>query len=135
MEIVNYVEKMKTTKYDTHEGFKVKEDIQAFGETLTITQTVEIPADHRVFFEFLAPKEIPVGKAYIELKVTSAVEQEKMTVPINENKQATPISDSLLDILSQKPTPRANRLLGIAADLGNISLEEIRAERLSKYLL
>jgi len=30
---------------------------------MTITQTVDIPADHRFFFEFLAPREIPASKA------------------------------------------------------------------------
>ena len=44
---------------------------------MTIEQTVEIPADHRVFFEFLAPKEIPAGKARIELKVTPVVASEE----------------------------------------------------------
>jgi hypothetical protein len=31
-------------------------------------------------------------------------------------------------------TPIANRLLGACANLGNITIEEIRDERLSKYL-
>jgi hypothetical protein len=86
---------------------------------MTIEQTVEIPVDHRIFFEFLAPDEIPAGLARIELKVTPVIEkQEKATV----KKEIT------------GPTPRADRLLGVASHLGDISLEEIRAERLAKYL-
>jgi len=85
---------------------------------MTIEQTVEIPADHRIFFEFLAPKEIPAGPARVELKVT----------PIIEKRGAMKKEG-----VSQA-TPRADRLLGIAAHLGDISLEEIRAERLAKYL-
>ena len=37
---------------------------------MTITQTVDIPTDRRVFFEFLAPQDIPAGKARIEVIVT-----------------------------------------------------------------
>jgi len=92
---------------------------------MTIEQIVDIPADHRVFFEFLAPKEIPTGRARVELKVTPVSVKYDKPVPDTGNNQifsessATPISDSLL---------------GIFSNLGNISLEEIREERLAKYL-
>jgi len=86
---------------------------------MTIEQTVTIPADHRIFFEFLAPKEIPVGPARVELKVTPVTEKQGKTAAKKENTSST---------------PRADRLLGIAAHLGDISLEEVRAERLAKYL-
>jgi len=36
--------------------------------------------------------------------------------------------------LSDKPTPRADLLLGIIANLGDIDFEEISDERLAKYL-
>ena len=104
---------------------------------MTITQTVEIPADHKVFFEFLAQKEIPAGKARIELKVTPVVEPESSHTPIDEKKRITPLTDALSRILSDLdglPTPRADRLLGIVSNPGDISLEEIRSERLAKYL-
>jgi hypothetical protein len=86
---------------------------------MTIEQTVEIPDDRRIFFEFLAPKEIPAGLALVELKLTPVTEKpEKAAAKKEGNAQ----------------TPRADRLLGIAANLGDISLEEIREERLAKYL-
>ena len=44
---------------------------------MTIMQTVEIPDDHRVFFDF--PKEIPVGKAQIELKIIPFVKKDEKT--------------------------------------------------------
>jgi hypothetical protein len=87
---------------------------------MTIEQTVEIPADRRIFFEFFAPKEIPAGLAHIELKVTPVIEKQGHTTAKKEN--------------PDQATPRADRLLGIAAHLGDISLEEIRTERLAKYL-
>jgi hypothetical protein len=87
---------------------------------MTIEQTVEIPADHRIFFEFLASKEIPAGPAMVELKVTPVIEKQEKTAAKKES--------------ADLATPRADRLLGIAAHLGDISLEEIRTERLAKYL-
>jgi hypothetical protein len=85
---------------------------------MIIEQTVEIPADRRVFFEFIAPREIPAGPARVELRVTPVTGKQGITVPENDS----------------QATPRADRLLGIAASLGDISLEELRAERLAKYL-
>jgi hypothetical protein len=35
---------------------------------------------------------------------------------------------------SQRPTPVSDRLLGIASGAGDINLDKLRAERLSKYL-
>ncbi|MDR2717649.1 MAG: hypothetical protein LBB89_06250 [Treponema sp.] len=87
---------------------------------MTIEQTVEIPADHRIFFEFFAPKEIPAGLARVELKVTPVIEKQWRVAAKRES--------------TDQATPRADRLLGVAAHLGDISLEEIRAERLAKYL-
>jgi hypothetical protein len=42
---------------------------------MIIEQTVDIPADRKIFFEFLAPKEIPAGPARVELKVTPVIEK------------------------------------------------------------
>jgi hypothetical protein len=76
---------------------------------MTIEQTVEIPVDHRIFFEFLAPEEIPAGPARVELTVTPVIEKQEKTAV---KKEIT------------GPTPRADRLLGIASHLGDISLYE-----------
>jgi hypothetical protein len=107
---------------------------------MTITQTVDIPADRRVFFEFLAPREIPAGKARVEVKLTPVVEKqtdqrsaEPALKSADEGASPHPNSDALKRILSQ-PTPRANALLGVAANLGDITLEQIREKRLAKYL-
>jgi hypothetical protein len=101
---------------------------------MTITQTVDIPADRRVFFEFLAPKGIPAGPALIELKVIPVIETHDKPLSKDANECATPHTDALLGILSDKPTPLADSLLGIAASLGDITLEQIKDERLAKYL-
>jgi hypothetical protein len=84
-----------------------------------IEQTVEIPANHRVLFEFLAPNEIPVGPARVELKVTPVLDRPDKPVSETGKKSATPLTDALSGILSS---------------LGDISIEEIREERLAKHL-
>ena len=86
---------------------------------MIIEQTVTIPTDHRVFFEFLAPKEIPPGLAKVVLRVIPVSKGQSICVPENVNDKATPLTDALS---------------GILAHVGDISLEEIRAERLEKYL-
>jgi hypothetical protein len=86
---------------------------------MTIEQTVEIPVDRLVSFKFLAPKEIPAGPARLELKVIPILEGKDKPVPETGKKSATPLTDALSGILSS---------------LGDISLEEIREERLAKHL-
>ena len=85
---------------------------------MTIEQTVEIPVDRRLHLDFDVPREIPAGKARVELKVIPFVNKQD-TVQKNDDNRAT---------------PRADRLLGVLTHLGDISLEEIREERLAKYL-
>jgi hypothetical protein len=86
-----------------------------YPQTMTIAQTVEVPVDHRLTLEI--PPEIPVGRAL--LTFTPAPEPETAKPGDNAEERATPISD---------------RLLGIASHIGDISLDELRTERLSKYL-
>ena len=83
---------------------------------MTITQTVEIPENRQVFVEFLAPMEIPVGPAKVEVILLPIVEK----------------SSSAED--SKLPTPITDSLVGFLASAGDISLEQIREERLAKYL-
>jgi hypothetical protein len=88
---------------------------------MIITQTVEIPADRRVFFEL--PPELPIGRAQVELKIIPFTKQENpvpsATMVYNGIDHYTPISDSLVDIL---------------AHMGDMSIDEIRKERLAKHL-
>jgi hypothetical protein len=86
---------------------------------MTIEQTVEIPASHRLSLEILAPEEIPAGPAVVELKFTPIVENRDKLLSKTFNENATPHTDALLGILS---------------GIGDISLDEIRSERLAKHL-
>jgi hypothetical protein len=83
---------------------------------MTIEQTVEIPANHRLVLE--VPPEIPVGKA--KAAITLVFETE------------TPQPEEEKDM--RKATPHTDWLCGLLSHVGDISLEELREERLSKYL-
>jgi hypothetical protein len=85
---------------------------------MTIEQTIDIPIDRRLHLDFEVPREIPAGKARVELKVIPFVKKQ----------------DAMQENDDNRATPRADRLLGVLAGLGDISLEEIREERLAKYL-
>ena len=65
---------------------------------MTIEQTVEVPPNRRITLE--VPLQIPVGKAQVELKVTSIVDLENKSAPIDGKKSATPLTDALSGILS-----------------------------------
>jgi hypothetical protein len=79
---------------------------------MTITQTVEIPADHRLIID--VPREIPAGNAIITFRPAAVQRADKA-----KEKHGTPITD---------------RLAGCLAGIGDITIEEIREERLAKYL-
>jgi len=83
---------------------------------MTIEQTIEIPADHRLTLE--VPPEIPAGRAILTFTPTPVF----------------PTAVKPLDTPEKRATPISDRLLGIASRLGDISLDELRAERLGKYL-
>jgi hypothetical protein len=65
------------------------------------------------------PKEIPAGRAKAAITLIFEAETTRRAEE-RDTRRATPISDSLL---------------GIAAGAGDINLDELRAERLSKYLI
>jgi hypothetical protein len=83
---------------------------------MTVTQTVDIPADHRVFFEFLAPREIPAGKARVEVKVIPFVEKQDKPVPKSADEEETSPVDALFALF--------------APIRGTVDIDEIRTERI-----
>jgi len=87
---------------------------------MTITQTVDIPESRKLTFD--VPREVPAGRAQVEIKVIPFVKK--------ENKLEPP-----LKCLIGVKTPLADSLLGVAANLGNTTLSEIREERLAKHFV
>ena len=89
---------------------------------MTVEQIVEIPADHRVFFEFLAPREIPAGKTKVEMKLTPVVE--KMT-----DRRAETAPENAGEGVS--PHPNSDALFALFAPIrGTVDIDEIRMERI-----
>jgi hypothetical protein len=83
---------------------------------MIITQTVEIPASRRLTIEI--PLQVPAGKARVEMTVIPFAMK-------NDKKETPP---------EKAPTPIADSLAGILSGTGDIDLDEIRMERLSKHL-
>jgi len=85
---------------------------------MTITQTVEIPADRRLTIE--VPREVPTGRTSVILQF-----------PDKKEEKPEPPLKCLIGV----KTPRSDRLLGAAASISNMTLEEIRDDWLTeKYL-
>jgi hypothetical protein len=95
---------------------------------MSITQTVKIPASHRLTID--VPPEIPEGStAWVELKVLPFVNKPDNNGKLRLSKQ------ELDEMLRNAQTPISDSLTGILAHLGDITIEQIREERLAKYLV
>ena len=94
---------------------------------MTITQTVEIPADRRVRFDFEVPREVPEGKALFEFRVIPFV-KEKEKPDINDKIRFT--RKELDEMVKNSHT--LHRLAGILHS--DMTLDEIRMARLAKHL-
>ena len=83
---------------------------------MTVTQTVDTPENRRLTIE--VPREIPTGRAQVEIKVITLIKKEEKTAP-KVTTGATPHTDKLLSLLS---------------NIGEINIDEIRDERLAKHI-
>ena len=92
----------------------------------TIEQTVNIPDDR--WLKIKIPNEIPAGKAQVELKVIPFCKKEGNPAKLRLTKQ------QLDELLQNAKTPISDSLTGILSHLGDITIEQIREERLAKYL-
>ena len=107
---------------------------------MTITQTVEIPASHRLTIE--VPREIPAGRTQVVIQFPVVEKQTDQRSPDRRSDEPVPKSadeaetspvDALFALFAQ-PTPHTDALSGILSGLGDITLEQIRDERLAKHL-
>ena len=89
---------------------------------MTIEQTIEVPASRRIFLDL--PPELPIGKAKIELTLTTL--NTLQTKSIGKIR----LTEEMRQRLLQDETLRS--LTGILHT--EMSLEEIREDRLAKYL-
>jgi len=88
---------------------------------MTYTQTIEIPADRRITLE--VPREVPSGRANVEYKIIPFVLKKTKDEKIR-------LTKSMIDEMLQDETVLS--LTGILHT--DMSLDEIREERLAKHL-
>ena len=86
------------------QGYIVFSPVFGYILCMTIIQTIDIPASRQI----TVPREVPLGPATITY-----------ASPVEVKKRATPLTDSLSGILS---------------GMGDVSLDEIKMERLAKHL-
>ena len=79
---------------------------------MMIEQTVEVPDNHRLTID--VPSEIPAGPTILAFRPVVVQRADKA-----KEKHGTPITD---------------RLAGCLAGVGDIDINEIREERIAKYL-
>jgi len=84
---------------------------------MTITQTVEIPENRRVHLDFDVPREVPTGRTNIILQF-----------PDKKEEKPEPPLKCLIGV----ETPLSDSLLGVAANLGDVTLDELRDEWLTE---
>jgi len=106
---------------------------------MTITQTVEIPADRRI----TVPREVPTGPVILtftpvkggkkpEMAEAEAVDALPYQVPVNDEGKIILNKQVVEKLLADAPHTRA--LAGILSGVGDITLEQIRDERLARHL-
>jgi len=100
---------------------------------MTITQTVEIPANRRVHLDFEVPREVPEGRTNIILQFPDRKET-KVSKPVLNNGKLKLTKEEIEEL--RKDCPITESLTGILKGLvpDDITIEQIRDERLAKHL-
>ena len=101
---------------------------------MTITQTVKIPENRRLYLDLEIPSEVTADKAYVtvqfpfpaEAQTDTAAEQKDM------NKKIGMTRKELDEFLKNADTPISESLLGILKT--DMTIDEIRMARLAKHL-
>jgi hypothetical protein len=92
---------------------------------MSVTQTVEIPVNHRLTID--VPPEVPAGQAKIRFFPVSAGKEPVQRSEARDSEIINKNADNSL-------TPHTDALLNILSKLGDINIDEIRDERLAKHL-
>jgi hypothetical protein len=94
---------------------------------MTITQTVDIPADRHLRFEYDVPHEVLADKAQviIEFPVRGKPKADDNGIPRITRKQIREM---------RKDCPITQSLSGILSGMGDVDLDEWRMKRLAKHL-
>ncbi|GBU27196.1 hypothetical protein R84B8_00722 [Treponema sp. R8-4-B8] len=98
---------------------------------MTITQTVEIPADRKLHLDFEVPREVPTGRTSIILQFPNKEEEQPLKpVPKDSNGKIRLTRKELDEMI--KDSPILQELSGILHT--DMTIDEIRMERLAKHL-
>ena len=98
---------------------------------MTIEKTVDIPADRRITIE--VPPQIPTGRTNVIIQFPFSEDtQPKYTIPRDSNGEIRLTKETIDEMLKDCPHTRA--LTGILSGMGDVDLDEMRMERLSKHL-
>ena len=96
---------------------------------MTITQTVEIPANRRLKLNFEIPREVPSGKAQIEVKVIPFVKNDGK--PSGTKSSKIRLTKEIIEEM-ERNSPTLHKLAGILHT--DMTIDEIRMARLAKHL-
>ena len=101
---------------------------------MTVTQTVEIPANRRLHLDLEIPREVTADKAYIIVQFPTLVKSKAETaaLPKKSNKKIGMTRAEIDEFVKNTHTPIADSLLGILKT--DMTLDEIRTARLAKHL-
>ena len=108
---------------------------------MTFTQTVDIPADRRVRFDFKVPLEIPEGQTKVVIQfpvwtksqpseTTVAGEKSKMLIPRDSTGKLLLTEEIIAEM--EKNSPTLHKIAGILHT--DMTVDEIRMARLAKHL-
>ena len=99
---------------------------------MTITQTVEVPANRRLLIDI--PNEVPTGRinVIIQFPAKEDVQRELTAQQKNESNNVLMTRKELDEFLQNAHTPIADSLLGILKT--DMTIDEIRMARLAKHL-
>jgi len=101
---------------------------------MTITQTVEIPENRRLYLDLEIPREVQADKAYVTVQFPVLAEaRSEVTAEFKAAGKKIGMTRKELDeFLKNAHTPISDSLLGILKT--DITIDEIRMARLAKHL-
>ena len=99
---------------------------------MTIEQTVEIPANRWLHLDFEVPREVSADKARVIVQFPTIEDMQPDSPPNGSNGKIRLTRETIDEMLQDCPHTRA--LTGILSGMGDVDLDEMRMERLSKHL-
>ena len=108
---------------------------------MTITQTVDIPADRRVRIDFMVPRDIPEGRTNVVIQfpflakaqpseTTAAGEEPKTYIPRDSTGKLLLTEEMIAEM--ERNSPTLHKIAGILHT--DMTLDEIRMARLARQL-